>query len=381
MIEVYRAFYLCQVFNKDNLIKSITIPGGVNAPIAQILHKDICLRIIDENGIHNKRIEDNNYCTYFDNPRTLAKNINNVGGDDDNTYIYLNSLCEIEPNNERKIREITLLQRENSQAIQLNVSDKHIDKYHLYYWSGFPTDNPTELNRTRLGSRHYEFELPSQLDGKAMVFQSLLNCQPNLYFRPFYANSNWAWHNYLNRYERFNIDYLIYCYDLAVSHNTYFCIFPALSFLQKRDYFTEFIKEYIRRNNYDLSKKDLDNLTRLAKELAMDWFFVQRITLFRGLNHNEKQLMREVMESLLLYSPILQSRRGESLRFIRHFLSNTRAFNVQSRKLPRQFLKALDKFEYQKDSLEESPVRICLLNELVHTESNIFVEICRILNI
>ena len=187
----------------------------------------------------------------------------------------------------------------------------------------------------------------------------------------------------MNRYGQCNIDYLIKCFNLSAEHKVYGCIFPALRLLQDRGTFTEFIRTYIQHKNYSLAKKDITCLTYLAKELAMDWFFIDRKKFFNKQDENSKSELRKCMKSLLLNSPIERGEHAYSIRFINRFLENSNAFNKRDGVLARQFLKVLDTFKYQnqRNDLNDIQVRIEFLNELVSANENIFKKICDILNI
>lgn len=127
--------------------------------------------------------------------------------------------------------------------------------------------------------------------------------------------------------------------------------------------------------------EDVDGLTRLAKELAMDWFFVNRRKLFDKLDDESIQNVRECMNELLLCSPIERGDKYFSRRFVERFLQDSGNFNQRNGSLPRKFLKALDVFSNY-DGYRNNENRINLLNELISTKDNIFEEICcKILNI
>lgn len=386
ILKVYRAFNWTQILNNGKTIKHITNDGSEKPPVALILQKNIHLQVVNEEGYKDYSPCYQRYIDYFRNPIDLSfvKPRDNVSGfyiDDQSQsyqlYVYISSF-----NDNGKIRKIEKKNDDRgSEFVLLNVSEDYIDEYVLCYWSGEQNDNPVRIEPTRQSERLYRFNIPSPLQSKAVVFQSLCDCSPNLYFRPYYANNNLIWDYYVPRYNTVSIDYIIKCYQLAVEHNVYFCVFPALKNLQIRDVFTDFIRMFTKQKNYNLEDKDKENLIRLAKELVMDWFFVNRSRLYRDLNEEEKKGTKQIMSELLLHSPIVKNERTFSKSFIDNsFLATNSAFNIRDGKLPRKFLKVLDQFN-DYDGCKNTQKRIELLNRLVSTDTNIFQEICNILNI
>lgn len=385
ILNVYRAFNWTRILNNTNLIKDITETDGQKPPIAFILQKNIHLGVINDEGLNSYSPYSQEYFNFFIKPADLSfvENGDRIQGlyiDKDTQpyrfYVYMSYF-----NDNGKIRKIEKNKDDKgNEYIILNVSDKHINEYSIYYWSGELTDYPVKLEPNRLGERTYRFDISSPLNGKAIIFQSLRDNSPNLYFRPFYQNVSWD--NYIQRYDNVPTEYIIRCYQLAVEHNVYFCIFPAIRNLQKRNVFTEFIRKYAILKNYHFSDKDIECLTRLSKELSMDWFFVDRNALYRGLDEDSKHKIKKCLRELLLHSPISRHERGYSIEFIdRWFLANSKAFNQRDGKLPKKFLKALDNFSSRDfDGGDNTDNRISLLNQLINSTDNIFQEICRILN-
>ncbi len=381
IVDTYRAFNWQQIWNNNVRIKDKI--DGNKPPVAIILQKNIRIKAVNENGYQVYAPQYSNYINYFENPLKMSFSENDGKYDGIiidskeayQQYVYL-SRYEDKSQGETKIREI----KKGNENIILYISNDFKDQYGFYYWSGQIEDNPIKLVSRKLEDRKYEYYIPFRLTDKAVVFQSLKEYLPNFYFRPFYADENIRWGFYIERYKNVGIDYLIKCYQLAVEHGVYFCVFPALKCLQNRDKFTDFIKTFIQRKNYHLSNKDRDNITRLAMELAMDWFFVDRKRLFRDLNVEDSSKMCECMKGLLLKSSIERGEHAYALKFIDRFLQDHHPFNQRNGNLARQFLKAIDKFaDY--DGCDNTENRIGLLNQLVNSPDNIFKEICRILNI
>ena len=385
IVDVYRAFKWQQIWNKDKKIKDV-IEGNI-LPVAIILQKNIRIKGVDENGYNEYTPNFCEYINYFNDPKKITfyenTNIHTCRIYRGliaqplitcQSYVYL-SRYEDTSQSIEKVRKI----EKYNDFILLYVSNKHINEYEFYYWSGKMEDEPIKLKCEKLEDKKYQYYIPSPLTEKAIVFQSIRNCSPNMYFRPFY-DDKWSWDYYINRYNNVSIDYLLKCYGYAVEHNIYFCIFPALRRLQERDFFTKFIRTYIHKNNYRLSKKDLKDLTRLAIELGMDCFFVNRTILFSNLDEECMQNMRDCMKKLLLCSPIERGEHAYSKRFIDRFLLDNNAFNQRKGKLPRQFLKVIDNFNSY-DGCDNIENRIAFLTKLVNSEDNIFKELCRILNI
>lgn len=380
IVDTYRAFNWQQIWNNNVRIKD-KIEGN-KPPVAIILQKNIRIKAVNENGYQVYAPQYSKYINYFENPLRMSFSENEgkyKGIIIDSTeayqqYVYL-SRYEDKSQGETKIREI----KKGNENIILCVSNDFKDQYGFYYWSGQIEDNPIKLVSSKLEDRKYELYIPFRLTEKAVVYQSLKEYSPNFYFRPFYADENIRWEFYIERFKNVGIDYLIKCYQLAVGHGVYFSIFPALRVLQKRDKFTDFIKTFVQIKNYQLSNKDQDNLTRLAKELAMDWFFIDRKRLFRDLNVQDSSKMRECMKGLLLKSPIERGERAYALKFIDRFLQDHHPFNQRNGNLARQFLKAIDKFTDYED-WDNTENRIELLNQLTDYRDNVFKEIYRILN-
>lgn len=306
ILKVFRAFNWTRILNNTNLIKDITNEGNEKPPVALILQKNIHLQVVDEEGYKDYSPCYQRYLDYFRNPRELSfmkqgKNLSGFYIDEaSRPYLYYVYIRSFDDNG--KIRKIEKKKDKNgNEFILLNVSENYINKYALYYWSGELKDDPIKLEPRETKEKPYRFDIPSPLHCKAVVFQSLRDCSPNLYFRPFYEGVSWD--NYVQRYDLVSIDYIIKCYQLAVEHNVYFCVFPAIRNLQKRDKFSEFIRKYAQLKNYSFSRKDEINLTRLAKELSMDWNFTNDKTLYnRDENHNKK--MKDCIKGLKRYSPI-----------------------------------------------------------------------------
>ena len=382
IIDVYRAFRWQQIWHNDTLIKDKI--DGDKPPVAIILQKNIKIKSVNENGYNEYSPSYCEYIHYFKDPRSIAfyekNNVVSRGLINDSSqtyqpYVYL-SRYEDRSQGEVKVRMI----EKNENSIILYASDKHIDQYIFYYWSGMLEDIPVKLECRKLEDKKYQYSFPSELRGKAVIFQSRRDCKPNMYFRPFYADDTWNWNYYINRYSTVNNEYLIKCFDYAAEHHVYFCIFPALRKLQSRDIFTEFIRTYIQQKNYNFSDNDKKNLTRLAKELAMDCFFVDRKKLFSKLDEDNKKKMRKCMKELLLCSPIERREHAFSKRFIDRFLRDTQSFKQRNGKLHRQFLNAIDCFNSY-DGCDNTEKRISFLTQLVHSEDNIFKELKGILNL
>jgi len=385
ILKVYRAFIWTQILNKGKTIKHITNDGSEKPPVALILQENIHVKVVNEEGYKDYSPSYQRYIDYFRDPMDLSfvKQENRLSGfyvDETSLpflyYVYISSFDD-----NGKIRKIEKKKDDNgNESFLLNVSNKEENKkeYSFYYWSGELEDAPVKLEPKDSEEKPFRFDIPFPLHRKAVVFQSLRDYSPNLYFRPFYESV--MWNNYVQRYDNATIDYLINCYRIAVEHNVYFCIFPALRNLQKRHVFTDFIRAYILGLNYHLTNDDNKNLIRLAKELAMDWFFVSRRELFARLDDDSKEKMLKCMKELLLCSPIERREHAYSKIFIDRFLKSNRPFNVRDGRLPRKFLKALDRFN-DYDGCENTQNRIDLLNRLASTDVNIFQEICNILNI
>lgn len=375
VIDVYRAFNWRQLWNNGSLIKNI-VETTTPPPIAVILQRNIKIKVIDKDGyvVHSPRPGD--YYDYFDNPSKISTK--KYIDDTSRAYLrYIYSNCfEDKSADSVKIRKIERIDN----SLLLLVSDKHIDKYVFYYWSGLITDLPVKLERIKLENKKYEYTFLTPLTDKAIIFQSLKEKTPNFYFRPFYADEKIRWEYYIERYKNVSIDYLIKCYQLAVEHGVYFCIFPALRVLQNRDTFTEFIRIFIQRKNYHLTERDQKNLTRLAKELSMDWFFVNRKQLFDNFDNESVQKARECLRCLLTHSPIERGEQYYSKRFIERFLQDKKKFDVRNGKLPRKFLNLLDNFDNY-NGCNNVENRIAILTELSKSQENIFQKTCEILNI
>lgn len=385
ILKVYRAFNWTQILNNGKTIKNIINDGSEKPPVALILQENIHVKVVNEEGYKIYSPCYGRYLDYFRDPRNLSfvKQENSLSGfyvdDTSQPFLYYVYISSFDDNG--KIRKIEKKRDDNgNESFLLNVSNKEENKkeYSFYYWSGELEDAPVKLEPKDSEEKPFRFDIPFPLHRKAVVFQSLRDNSPNLYFKPFYESV--MWNNYVQRYDNATIDYLINCYRIAVEHNVYFCIFPALRNLQKRHVFTDFIRAYILGMNYHITKDDNKNLIRLAKELAMDWFFVSRRELFAGLDDDSKKKMLKCMKELLLCSPIERREHAYSKIFIDRFLKSNRPFNVRDGRLPRKFLKALDQFK-DYDGRENTQNRIDLLNRLVSTDVNIFQEICNILNI
>lgn len=310
ILKFYRAFNWTRILNKGELIKDITNDGSEKPPVALILQKNIHLQVVDEEGYKVFSPCYQRYIDYFRDPRELSfkKQGKNLSGfyidEESRPYLYCVYISSFDDNG--KIRKIVKKEDDRgNEYVLLNVSEDYINEYVLCYWSGEQKDNPVRIEPGQ-SERSYRFNIPSPLQSKAVVFQSLRDCSPNLYFRPFYADDNWKWNNYVQRYDSVPIDYIIKCYQLAVEHNVYFGVFPAIRNLQKRDIFSKFILSYAKLKNYSFSRNDEVNLTRLAKELSMDWYFADSKFLYnRDKLHNER--MRECMKPLMHTSPVAKA--------------------------------------------------------------------------
>lgn len=350
IVNVYRPIHLRQIV-KGNIVRTLT--GNRKPLIAEIFKDNMRLRIIDENGFKEQHLSAGGYRNYFVAPSQLSYI------SEDGSYVYLQSADSV------KI-EYT------SNSITLSVSDDSAEQYRFCYWSGNRDDEPQELKQEKVEDGKYKYDFP-EIKGKALVFQSLNGCSPDYYFRPYYYPIGWG--NYLNQYTSSpNVDNIIKSYQYAVEYNTYFFVFPALCALRQRYYFTTFIRQFIESRCFKLSNADIKNLIRLAKELAMDWFFVDKSNLLRGLDEEKKCLMRETMKRLLLKSPLVRNDDISAAKFIELYLNRARPFGVRDGRLPRKFLRSLDKF------VNSDEDRTNLLNELINSDINIFSEINEIIN-
>lgn len=347
ILKVYRSFNWTQILNNGKTIKDITNDGSERPPIALIIQKNIHLQVVNEEGYKIYSPCYQRYLDYFRDPRNLSfvKNGNGLSGfyidDSSQPFLYCVYISSFDDNG--KIRKIEKKKDDRgNEYVLLNVSEDYINEYALFYWSGELEDNPVKLEPGDLNKKPYHLDIPNPLSGKAVVFQSLCGCSPNLYFRPFYDGVKWD--NYIQRYGGCGINYIIKCYELAVEHNTYFCVFPAIRNLQKRKMFSEFIREYAKLKNYIFSRKDEINLTRLAKELSMDWYFADSKILYdRDENHNK--WMRECMRRILLKSPI------------------NKAVRNNDKKLCNEIARAMNNYGRDYDGCNNTEYRINFLNQ------------------
>ena len=382
LIDVYRAFQLRQIWNNGKLIKN-KIENQL-IPIAYILHKNIIIKVVNENGYEEHCPQSNEFFQYFGDPGIISYIFTCDNSNIYRWYIYLTKNID---HSGDTVKSQKIERYRDSNTVRLNVSDDYINEYVFYYWSGKMEDAPIKLEMSYIQEREYQFIIP-HLQDMAIVFQSLKDCSPNFYFRPFY-DATFGWNAYLSRFDHVRNNYIVRCFQYAVEHKVYFSIFPAFKVLQNRNDFTEFIRYYIKTRSYYLSSEDLTNLTRLAKELAMDWFFVNRAILFSGLREDCKIKMRDCMKMLLLRSPIEQGEHAYSKRFIDRFFQDSRVFIEQRgqnrpRSLYLKFLFYLDnnkQYGKQLDGNNNIQNRIDFLNELVKKNNNIFKTICNKLNL
>ena len=178
------------------------------------------------------------------------------------------------------------------------------------------------------------------------------------------------------------IDELLNSFQIAVSHNTYFCIFPAFNALRRIDYFSEFILDFIKSRDYVISTKDSKNINRLAFELGMDCFFVNRRILFNGHTDDINSRVKSAMITLLLHSPLIKGGRIYARNFADRFLRDANRFNVRDGKnIARKFIKAIDSVYDNHSFIHIENERIEFLNELKNNQDGLFVNVCNVLNI
>lgn len=368
VLEVYRAFHQTQIFNKNRLIKTISA-ARQSPPIAEILASNIKLRIVDENG-PNSTVFEKIYVQHFENPDQLCgKTWQDPQGY--TRYIYLGQY-----NDGGRLRQIKL--NDDKTELILNVSDKFASEYEFYFWSGKIKEVPLQLDKERIGDRTYKFHIPVVLRDNAVVFQSLKAHSPNLYFRPFYGNDLWIHQSGLFR----RFDELLNSFQIAVSHNTYFCIFPAFNALRRIDYFSEFILDFIKYRDFVISSKDGKNINRLAFELGMDCFFVDRHILFEHHTDEEKDKIKSAMRTILQQSPLIKGGRIYARNFADRFLRDANRFNVRDGKnIARKFIKAIDSVYDNHSFIHIENERIEFLNELKNNQDDLFVNVCNVLNI
>ena len=389
VLRVYRAFRLQQIWNNNHFIKNVINSVVSKPPIAYILQNRIRIKSINEDGFYELTSNAIPYLDYFKAPKDLSYQIidGRIEGyyQEDSSHVYHNyvylSRFEDVSDKIKKIRDI----KQVNNAIELHVSKKYCKDYVFYYWSGELSDKPIEMARiekTNNESITYTYHIPAdRLTNKALIFQSLLknDCHPNLYFRPFYEDAKWD--NYISRYGTVDEKYIFVCFNYAVEHHVYFCVFPAMRFLQKRERFSNFFRIYVEKKDFSLNNNDVKELTRLAVELAMDWFFVDRRILFRGYDEDKKKQMRDCLSKVLHYSPIVRKEHAYSCKFIDCFTNKTTQFGVRNGKpLYRVFLNAVDKFDTY-DDYKNIENRINLLQEITTANENIFKSICELLKI
>lgn len=312
-LEVFRAFRLYEIYRGEVKIKSYFDLQNVNIPIPSILREQNSIRTIAENGVKKIHVHPMEYMDFCVAPETNLMVNRTIKPGIYQTIFTPN--FEDRTTTSVKSRGIEL--DEECNCLILKVSERYSDQYRFFFWSGRTSNSPIELYKEKIGERQYRMQLPKIVTEEAMVFQSLKDCSPNLYFRPFYLKRKYSLLS--DRVSSQTTEYIMKCYDLAVEHRTYFFTFPVLKLNHTLYNHTKFLLDFFRLHNNSLNKDDIPNLQRLAYETGFDWFFLNRRIVMeyrRNLSDKEKNLFDNSIEKLLLKSPLVKDEYYYARRFV-----------------------------------------------------------------
>lgn len=376
-VDVYRAFKLYEIFNNGVCTKSYFDMMSIDMPISNILRHRISVRVIDENGPRILKFGEIPYKDLLERPTRVARFPFPA---EEGIYqkLFIGDYDDRD-NSTTKPRGITL--DTGRMLITLRVSDKYVEQYRFFYWSGDRDDLPIELSKEQIGERHYEMKLPEGVTRDSIVFQSLKNCTPNLYFKPIYPgmmeNDNAQWKLYRNRIEMNNPRWrIIKCYDIAVEHSIYFFIFLPLLHETRSHNHLDILLEVLNRKNNVLKKSDIANLQRYAFEVGTDWFFFLK-DLKRKVIKGTPEFKKSI-EELLLSSPLVGEERYFAERFLKYYWENI--YDVSNGNPERCFLNYVKNGYQPPRNQEVRRSRIDFLNQLKR-ETSLFSKICQILDI
>lgn len=323
-IEVYRAFWMQELI-KDKKPKRFMSEEKKSIPA--ILHKHFTIRTINNDGCLTTRFE------------RLSNRINDKFQDG-----FLSSplqLCESIPINSAVdvyvYRNITAI----GTNLKLHVSPNHLDDYRFFFWRGSkdytPTALPSSYDSTK---KELTLDCSSCKADRGVVFQSLKNCLPYHYYRPFYIRYGafgpgiTPFYSKAGSFINYSREDICFSYLLYREHRVYAAVFsPLLELRNSPKWQIEVLAYALSVSDYTLSKDDVLQLNRLCAEVGFDWMLLPRKDILGIISNSgdKKDSCILSLRNLFARSQMIKENDGSN-RYERHyfkriFLDNDRFFD------------------------------------------------------
>ena len=324
-IEVFRAFRMQELIKDGKPKRSIT---GDKRYVPVILHNHFKIRTINESGCQ---------ITYLDRLTGLVYSAFSDG--------FLSSpsrLCDtlsINPAVEVYVyKDMTV----DGTSLKFKVSRNHQDDYRFFFWSGKRDDVPVPIESFYDDeSGIMTLDCASCRADRGVVFQSLKDCSPYNYYRPFYIRTGGRLNAGIPPFYStpscrfvYGTDDILISYNLYRDHRTYAAVFSPLAELRNNPEWQREVLEYaLKQDGYVFAKEDILQLNRLCAEIGFDWILLPRKTILDIITRSEAQKtdciqsLRGLFSNSLLVKENDGNNRHEQYYFKRIFIENDDFFN------------------------------------------------------
>lgn len=324
--EVYRAFWMQELIQYGKRPKRYITRETRTIPV--LFHQQFRIRTINNEGSQVTQLDRlNNLVTcqfqsgFLSSPEQLCK------------PIPINSAVDVYVYRSMIIRGHLLI---------ANVSPHHIGDYHFYFWNGSIDSAPVTLPSTYNNeTRELALNCSSCQAERGVIFQSLKDCRPYNYYRPFYIRSDGRINpGILPFYNRpgvmypYNSELVLFCYNLFREHKVYAAVFSPLIELHGRQKWQKDVLEYaLEKANYSLTKEDVLQLNRLCSEVGFEWMLLPRRYILEIVSHSGTReaacvlSLRRLFEASQLVKENNDNNRYEQYYFKRIFVDNDDYFN------------------------------------------------------
>ena len=310
-LHVYRSFFMQELI-KDGKPKRFISEEKRTVPV--LLSRQFSIRTINNEGCQ---------ITRFDKLSSLVTNHFPKG--------FLSppaQLCEHIAINSAVDVYVYNKMVQTGQRLELTVSPNHIHEYKFFFWTGSRDMQPRPIEATYdEETRKMSLDCRSCNASRGVLFQSLRNCKPYNYYRPYYFRSQrinedvQPFYSTPNQLFIYNIDDLLFSYRLYREHKTYAAVFSPLLELRKNPGWQKAVLEFsLQEAGYTLSKEDIVQMIRLGQEVGFDWMLLPRNYVLEILSRSGRfeSMCRQSLRRLFEASPLVKENDGNN-RYERYY--------------------------------------------------------------
>jgi hypothetical protein len=366
ILEVFRAFYM-QEFIIGGMMHRFFSEEKQQVPV--LLHKGIKIKSIGEEGCQTTLLNDINYRVnnefgdgFLSHPKRLCSSIAINKAVD--VYVYKNMIVD-----------------GDRLKVPLPLQEK--DEYHFYYWNGDRNTQPELISSSYdKESGLLSLDCSSYNANRGVIFQSLKECRPRHYYRPFYIRNgtiNEGVPPFVSTDTRsylYTMDDLAFCYQLYREHKVYAAVLSPLIELRRDKTCQKYILEHaLKQSGYKLNKDDVFQLNRLCSEIGFDWMLIPRrdvlsIASQSGKNKPECiQSIRRLFEGSVLIKKSGENNRYEYYYFKRIFINKDDYFDKDIR-----FNDIFKRTRYKEKKDARTFIELISGKNIPYTETSLFIK-------